>query len=260
MPPTSIRARGDDSESPGRLASAWRRETSAAPARESSCPNPAPGPRRNHALGTGQADVGDHRERDGKNRAHDQRRLEVADQPVEDQAPQAALSDQRRDRDQPDRGHRRNPNPGHDRRESKRDIDLPQLGQRTKPHPAGGLANLRGNRIQSHDDGAAQDEQGVADQPNLRRPERQPGKRDQDGEEGEGGDGIENAGERGDGAAQESLAPGDQPQRYRDYQPNHDRDYGQLDVLRKGGADDLCVAGYPIPPDPWIVRCPEDPG
>jgi len=137
---------------------------------------------------------------------------------------------------------------------------MPELSKGTKSHAAGGLSNLGRNRIHSHDDVPDQDQQGVAHQPDLRGEEGQPGEGDQDGEEGEGGDRIEDAGDREDRPAQESLAPGDQSEGNRDHQSNHDRDHRQLDVLHQRGADDLRVAGNPIPPDPRIVRCPEDPG
>ena len=87
----------------------------------------ATGPRRQRPLEPEEADVGDDRQRDDQCRADDERRAEVAVQPVEDHQAEALLADQRRDRDEPDRRDRGDADAGDDRGQGERELDPQQL-------------------------------------------------------------------------------------------------------------------------------------
>src|SRR5688500_35720 len=105
---------------------------------------PPPGPWRERALEREQGQVGDHRqpnrEQDaGVRRRRPEGRRAAVDAQVDDQVPQPALADERRDGDQPDRGDGGDPYPGHDDREGQRQLDPPQALRPGESHAGGGL-------------------------------------------------------------------------------------------------------------------------
>ena len=88
---------------------------------------PGPGaPRGHEPLHADEEQVGDDRERDRQDDADDERRVEVALVAVLDEAPQAALVDDERHRDEADRRDGGEPDPGDDRGQRQRQLHAQQ--------------------------------------------------------------------------------------------------------------------------------------
>src|ERR671923_2190193 len=190
-----------------------------------------PRPRRQDALEQDEQSVGHQCQEHGQQSRGHELRLEPALDRVEDRLSQASDADERGDRGEADRGHRRDPDSGHDGGQGQWQLDTSQdllLGQ---AHRARRNARVLGYLAQAGQRVAEENEQGVRDQRDLRAGSAQARDRHHQLEEREARDRVEEGGEDRERRLEPAPAVGDERRGERDHESDPDGNRRQLDVL-----------------------------
>ena len=132
-------------------------------------------------------------------------------QAVEDELSEAAASDQRRDRDQPDRGDGRDTDPGDDHGHRERDLHPPEHLPVREAHPARGVASVLGHALEAREDVPDQDEQRVRRERDHDGRVGEAGHRDEERDQGKARDRVEQRRDRGGWPAHDRGTPVEPP-------------------------------------------------
>src|SRR5579864_8702232 len=128
-----------------------------------------PEPRHGHPFGQDDYGVGDTGEHHRQHQAHDDGRVEILAEALDDELSQAALADEGGDVHEADGGDRGHAQPREDRGERQRQIDAHELPDGAVSHPPGRLAHVVGHGVEPGQGVSHQDEERVADQDHLGR-------------------------------------------------------------------------------------------
>jgi hypothetical protein len=217
-----------------------------------------PGPRGEQPLGAHEDQVEGHGQHHRANRADEDLGGEVAIEALVDERAEPARADQRGDGDQAHGGHGGDAQAGHDRGDGERQIDPPEAPPPLVAHALGGLPHRGRHPVEPGDDVPEQDQQRVADQRHLGRAEAQAVDRHQHAEQGQAGDGVEDAREPGQRRVGPAPAHGDQRHDHGQHEPDGDGHDGQRHVLPEGVDDLVGVVGHPVPADERLLRRQHD--
>src|SRR5918999_4074577 len=159
----------------------------------------------------------------------------------------STVPDERRHRDQSDRGHGGQADPGHDHREGQGDLHPPQELPVVVPHASGRFLDVRGDAVETDHGVPDQDQERVAHQPDLRRVRPQPGERQEEGEQGQAGDRVQDAGHRRDRPVQAAVTVDVDRDRKCDEKPDGHGQEGERDVLPQLPGEQIEVGARPLP-------------
>ena len=141
------------------------------------------------------------------------------------------MADQHADRDQRDRGHRGDPQAGHEGRQRQRQVDLHEPAGRAVAHALRRLAHVVGHPLQPGEEVPDQDDQRVGDQTDEHGGRREPGEREDEGEHRQRRDRVDDRRQAQHRPGEDPVAPGEQRQREGDQPRRGRRADGQPDVF-----------------------------
>src|SRR6266536_358827 len=208
-----------------------------------------PRPRRDRPLHAEQREVRDHGQGDRQHRAEQYLGHEELREALGDEGAEIVDVYGRGDGDQADRGDGGDPQPGDDHWQGPWEVDLEQHLPWREAHADRGFAHVPRHAVQPRHDVPDQDQQGVADQGDLRGGLGPAGDGDQHSEQRKAGNRVEDAGDRRDEPVHATPADHQQREDQRDGEAEADRDGGELDVLEQPRRDVVHMVPDPGPVD-----------